>query len=216
MRRIDKNTILDCEKSFEEVRLSRVGTNNNNKESNAKSFEKLFGDLSNCIFVGELSLSDLNLNSLKGMPREVTGAVHINLNPWLKNLEYLSCEIADILSVEHCLALESLKGIENLHIKSRPEVDFFYNHIFLKNNPKLVDISYLSEDTVSNLNLLSLSNSPATLPEIVKTIAKKQAPLENLDFLASDFPEKELEKIYSIYEKLDFDSEKFDRAIELL
>jgi len=218
MSMISKDTILESGRTFEDIRRLRVESNNKSLKADAKSFKELFGDLSSYTFTGELLLGVLNLNSLEGMPREVIGEVYIDSNPWLKNLKHLSQKIVNMLSVACCENLESLKGIGNLNLVTveNGNVGDFANHIFLRKNPNLFDISDLSEETISKCKTLFVSQSPVLLTDLIKLAAQRRSLDGDFSFLESDYSIEELERLYSFYEKLGFDQRKFDRALALL
>ena len=86
-REITEQSVIKGNQTFQEIMTKRV-----TDSAEPKSFEQIFGDLSDCAFVGALNLGGINLNSLKGCPREIRGHVvflSIDFNPELKSLNYM-------------------------------------------------------------------------------------------------------------------------------
>jgi len=194
MRTITKKAILINNKTFEEIREDRAFLSGLVPPS---SFKDLFGDLSDSIFQGNLDLSGLNLDSLKGCPLNISGGYFcISNNRALKSLDYFPEDIDPdyglFLDYDALLQLDSLDMniYKNLHITLFDSSTHLDSKEVSKN---IVKILYESRRINGNFNKV-------TWPFFSNF---------SLDY-------HKLEIFYSIFEKVGFDREKFDRALELL
>jgi len=199
MCEINENTVLDCGTTFGELRHAYSNSEENNIP---KSFNDIFGDLSGSIFVGTLDLSSLNLNSLKGCPTRVKrGGIDIACNPNLKSLDYFPKKLpkdqAFFIDYDLIPVLSSLdiKDYQNLNI-----------YICYK--------AYLKE---------ALPTMKESLKRVASSLLEFREENGNFDKIHGDIYAPsvklnpvEVERYYTIYKKVDFDREKFDRAVELL
>jgi len=181
--------------------------------STPKSFIDIFGDLSSREFDDPLELNDLDISSLRGVPTRIVGRFQIDFAKSLKDLEDCPKAVNNFFSVEASDNLATLKGITDLEISTKSGDNGI---LYLGDNPKLTDISDLSQKTLDMCKLIYLAGSPVLAADIVKVMSLKRKNNGSWSFLDSDHKESKLEKLYLVYEKLDFDSEKFDRALELL
>jgi len=202
LNEITKNTRVTNKNghiTFEDARATRI--NEVLKINTAPtSFEDLFGDLSDSIFIHGLNLSQLNLNSLKGCPREIRGAFAIENNLHLKNLSYFPGKIApkystDLLSID----FELISELRKLNINIYKDLIIF----------------------VKGKNLQLPKNR--IFKEIVHSFYEYRKLNGSFIDISGDFidPESifdltELEKYYSLYKKVGANKEKFDRALSLL
>jgi len=209
MREINSTTILDNGETFESARQHRL-FNSNHKPA---SFKEVFGDLSDCILTEDLTLTDLNLDSLEGCPAEVRGYINLDGSPALKNLKGISKSTTMFLSCENLKSLESLEGLEGFCFENS---DLFDRTLYLSNCPLLADISALSSVSLKDCSSVIIQATNVHIKDMILNFSEKRNRVGNFNFLKSDYSEKDLEKIYSIYQKVDFNKEKFERAMFLL
>jgi len=167
----------------------------NDRYRNSKkplSFKEVFGDLSDYIFEGYLDLGSLNLTSLEGCPSVIKGEYFaIDRNPNLATLNFFPSKLEiDMLYLDHH-SVEDLKTV-NPHI--------FEGMKFFLSGSQLFNLKYI---------VLQL--------EEVRKLNVDFNFIQNGSFSKEDSDINiELERIYSIYEKVGFDQEKLDRAMELI
>ena len=181
--------------------------------STPKSFIDIFGDLSSREFDDPLELNDLDISSLRGVPTRIVGRFQIDFAKSLKDLEDCPKAVNNFFSVEASDNLATLKGISGLEINTDSGKSGI---LYLRNNQNLTDISDLSETTLDMCQWVYLTGSPVSAVDIVKAMGLKRQSNGSWNFLDSDPKESKLEKLYLVYEKLGFDREKFERALELL
>jgi len=186
MRKINKYGIFKNGISFTNIISSRALSN-----GVSISFEELFGDLSDCIFMGDLNLGDLNLNSLKGCPKKIEdGFFSIENNPELKTLDYFPIELdaGNTIFVDCSLIELFLK----LDISTYKDLYLYLAGNKLSNKEIAVQLSKMrkARGSFNFIHKGSFKSSSKALPEI--------------------------EKFYKLYEKVSFNKEKFDRLLELL
>jgi len=201
---ITPNSALKSGKTFKEIREERVLEN-----KVPKSFAEIFGDLTDFSFAGFLDLDNLNLNSLFGVPMELVWNNDIETNPTISldgnpNLNSMKhfpkCMEAGI---QIYLPKSLAKRINEVDINSYSSVQT----IFLNTGE---DDFNLSEIVISFKNLREATGTFSAL------ISYK--PLDNGKASVNGEIDKdsELEKLYNLYKKLNFDSMKFRRAVDLI
>ena len=195
MREITEFSKIKNHKTFADIIESRI-----NLESSSVSFEDLFGDLSNCSFQGCLNLTNLNLNSLKGCPKEVSGGfLSIEYNPNLESLDFFPQKLCGgVLGMDFYIDFHAIGEVEKISaiIKNLNTIICFNN----KENFSEIDIALSFFDlrfVKGNYNFLSARNKE------LGDFEKK------LDY-------DTLERIYDLYRKLDYDKEKLIRVLKLL
>ena len=188
MREINENTIIKNGKTFAATREDR----DQNDES-SQTFEEVFGDLSDSVFVGNLDLDSLNLSSLKGCPSKIkAGNFYIGFAPELKSLDHFPVEIN--------------KGYE-LFISNHLIQDLTAKDIKIYKDLQIV----IWDDSSDLFNEKNILFNFSEYRRINGSFSRISAGLDPIEFY---FPN--LERLYSVYEKLGFDREKFERALELL
>ena len=203
MLEINENTVIKNGKTFKEINFNlenRLYDNNSRREP--KSFEEIFGDLSDCIFVGDLNLNSLGLHSLKGCPQRIRyGNLHIAYNPDLLSLDYFPKKITD--RFELFVDFDIVHELKNLDISVYKELRIYINF-------------KISFDMV-------LFNKKDILKKIVYSLSDYRAVngsfAEVSGFFSSDiksFNRVEFEKLYQLYERVGLNQEKFNRVVELL
>ena len=197
MRDISKDTTLFNGETFARTVLFRK----NDKGRLPKSFKDIFGDLSDYIFYGSLSLSRLNLNSLEGCPKEIVeGFFGISHNPDLHDLNHFPRRVA-----------------KNFDL---------YLDYYLAQHLSRIDISSYKDAKISFSGFIKSQKNAGTEPvqEVYKNIVENfidfrevNGDFERIQFPGFDhlFNYEEFEKLYNIFKKVGFDREKFDRALEL-
>jgi len=141
-----------------------------------KSFEEIFGDLSDYTAVGEIFLNRVNLNSLKGFPQKFVGAtIHLRENPDLKTLEHLSKDIQTFPEMEG-------EGVTlNVNWTGLETGDF------------------VSEDQLQNIDLLKcqrVNEDLFTIEEAVKLTAPLRKKYGNFENVETEWEPEELEEVY--------------------
>jgi len=213
---IDK-TVLKNGKTLDQIASDRVAAVVNLAEP--ASFEEVFGNLSTCRIINPeggqtvLNLSQLNLNSLKGCPSVVETDFHLDSNPNLINLEFFPREVFGYTSIQKCESLKSLKGVENL---SAGIINAFY----FVNNPVLSDISDLNGENFFNdparPTYFTFKNQNLSIQDILLFATAQRKSRGDFNFLTSDYSDEELERAYTLYERVGFDQDKFKRAMSLI
>jgi len=186
MTKITAATILDNNKTFEVT-----ATHRRNKNKAPATFKEVFGDLSNCVFYGGFNLHDLNLSSLKGCPAKIhSGDFLLLKNPNLKNLDHFP----QLGKLVEAFTIDSTQ----LHLLEDLDINLY-------SNVKNIGYANYFDD-----------NEPSEL-EIVKyfsNIRKVKGFFPIFETTPIDLDKAE--KLFKIYEKLDFDSAKLDRVEDLL
>ena len=205
-------TLLKANKTFTAIRSQRSTALKFQKDTPATSFKDLFGDLSNYSVDGDINLKNLKLSSLEGFPKLVVGHIELDGNIDIQSLENLTINASFSLSANSCNQLESLSSIHN------SDINRVYKPYYLSFNDcsSLKDISMLEHGVLDNCKELSLINTSVSLLDIIKATREKRISDNNFSFLKSNYSEKDLERAYSIYEKLDFCFGKFQRAMTLV
>ena len=205
MREINKDTIIKNDKTFDTIKWARSDSEN---KIGAVSFEELFGDLSNCIFQGNLDLTELNLSSLKGCPQEVEhGYFSISSNSNFKNLDHFP---------------KKLSSGYSLFVDYRSALLLEYVDINIYKNSGLViyeDSKAIMSDIMSDHNYSNEFHKSIVISLI--NFREANGDFSKIEWwgdsqLSFSWSYSELEKFYEIYKKVDFNQEKFNRAIELL
>jgi len=194
MRKIDLKSLLKDNKTFLETRSDRQSQMWGGGSVEPASFEEIFGDLSNCSFTGNLDLSSLELNSLKGVPKIIkSGHFSISGNPDLENLDFFPIQLA--FSKSLYIDYEMLPLFNSVDINTYKDC--------------MIIIS------VQEFGLSDLEKN-RDICVAFSDYRKVNGSFENvlIEHPAIDY--QGLESLYSVYKKLDFNLEKFDRAIELL
>ena len=203
------NIVLENNKTFLKTIQSR---RDNYHKVSKTSFLNIFGDLSQHKTEsarGIFNLIGLKINSLKGLPQNISSSLYLDNNDF-KNLDFFPSYIGDSISIQYCENLESLKGIENLK-------DKINSNLSLGSNPKLKDILDLFPSVVADSQgFVNLENTQVEKADIVKVFYLRRRNLGDFSFLKSDYSAEELERTYFVFEKVGFDPEKFDRALALL
>ena len=195
MREINKNTILDSGMSFEDTLLKRSEYINENTAET--SFENIFGDLSDCVFIGDLHLTFLGINSLKGIPCEVRNGNFI------------------------ILGNENLKSLDYFPEKLTAGKKFGLNFPISKES-KAPSLRDLNIDIYKDLNIVIYQRKGFLSKDFIldfQEFRAIQGDFQKIHFIGSKllkFNEVDLEKLYQIFKKTNFDKVKFDRALELL
>jgi len=198
MKDIDKNTTLFNGSSFEKTTALRSGKSESLKP---ESFKAIFGDLSSFTYHGNLDLSRLNLNSLEGCPQRIVGGTFtIKKNPNLHNLNHFPEKLAT--------SFKLYIGYNLVHCLKKVDINSYKNSIIaisgllsVKEFVVLTPIQEVYKNIIENL---------VSFREINGSFEKIQFP--GFDHL---FDYSEFEKRYNIYKKVDYNQEKFDRALEL-
>ena len=190
MRIITNRSKLENGLIFSDILNSRV-----KKREKATSVEQLFGDLSDCVFEGDLDLSTLNLNSLKGCPKEVrAGFFSIEDNPNLKTLDFFPEKLAawDIIYIQDSL-LEQLAKVDINIYKS--------------------SYIYLIGDLIANKD--NVINFVVYLSEI-RRLRGDFKFIHRGSFRNRSKTCSSLEELYQLYKRVGFDQIKLERALKLL
>ena len=196
---IDDSSCLDNGKLFCDLIEARR-TEVNRGHSKPVSFKNVFGDLSEFTFAETLDLEGLNLCSLEGCPTEIiSGDLVVCKNPSLKSLKH----------IPHVKDSDPMGFV-------RPTLYLNLSQINLLNTINIDSYSYL------HINLTEKEVSSKSIVKAFKDFRKTNGDFKKIkgiaegDLVTYALDYVELEKIYSIYKKLDFDSDKLDRALELL
>jgi len=188
MKKINKNTILDCGESIDTIVNDRW-----NSQEPAISFKDLFGDLSDFIYEGCLELGNLNLNSLEGYPKVSGGYFSIENNPELKELNFMPGFLANVVTLY--IDYSQVDIIKNI------DIDIYKNLII-----RLCGVPISNRDMVLAFSDFRKFNKGFGN---IQTFTSKGVTPGPIDYA-------NLEKLYKVYEKVNYDREKFDRAIALL
>jgi len=187
------NKKLGNGKSFGKLKGNRM--NEASEGAAPCSFKDIFGDLTEYIYKGDLDLSQLNLSSLEGCPQKLKeGYFAIDNNPNLKSLENLPSSSGKFYI-----------GYDNIYLFDKIEINK-YKHF----NIYICDIPFQNH------------NPMVTVKNIIFFFAKFRMlngdfnKLKNFTFLSGqELNYVDLEKYYAIYEKVNFNREKFNQVLEL-
>ena len=198
MREIDIKTVAKGNQTFFEIIKTRA-----REHSKPASFQEIFGDFSDCLFEGDLDLDRIGLNSLKGAPKTIRGGYFcLENNPNLKTLKHIP-EIVSSTDAKNSSNLMWLY-IDNKH----SETLNFVSSATLKNLYKIsVYTEYFrpsEEDIVANFS--SYRMLKGTFQAIDFNLDKRSAPIDI----------QKLERLFSVYEKVGFDRDKYFRAVSLI
>ena len=199
MKEINSNTMLKNGKKFWEV--SNIRWLNEESAWPPQSFQEIFGDLSDCVFVGDLDLSNIGLNSLQGCPQKVKGGnFQISRNFDLKSLDYFPTEITKDFKI--AIDFDLIYKLKDLDISIYRDlgINIFYGAYYDKK---------ISKEEVFKKIAHTLSEYRGANGSFNRVFGKSVNPDISLDYI-------EIERFYRIYKKLDFDLEKFNRAVALL
>ena len=213
MKTINHSFTLESGAELKEVVKKRYEAIRRGEDIPNSIYSDIFGDLSNYSLDGSIELNGLNVSSLKGVPVYISRSFQIDFATDLKDLEGCPRAVGHSFSVEHCDNLKTLKGISGLEIRTNSGNSAI---LYLRHNSKLTDISDLNQKTLDMCQLIYLAGSPVSVVDIVKIMSSKRKNDGSWGFLNSDYKISELDRLYFIYKKLDFDHKKFDRALELL
>ena len=194
MEKIGYESLLKDYKGFQKLREDRQIKISSADFVKPASFEDIFTNLSNCIFIGDLDLSGLKLSSLKGCPAVVeNGHIDISDNEELENLDFFPSQLdfSRSLYVDYYV-LQLLKGVSVESYKGCAIA--IHDHEF-----------GLSDFEKSKNICIALSDLRKVNGDFKNVLVKNPV----MDYA-------EIEKLYKIYEKVDFNQEKLDRALELL
>ena len=172
-----------------------------NKSAAPVAFEDIFGDLSNYLLIGGLNLEDLNLNSLKGCPKEIQkGFFSILKNPALKTLEHLpKLSPGHLFSID--LPQSSQLSFINPDLYKRAIINVNVGkYKFPEDIDMVINFSNYRKATGGWNNISLFQDSEAAKGVFTCKIPNPRS----------------LEYIYSLYKKVAFDKDKLKKLLELL
>ena len=209
-------------KTFEETATIRRQAILENQESEPASFKEVFGDLSDSFFEGDLDLSGLDLNSLEGCPFNIEDSLHIDNNPNLKSLKYVSTvfELEGYFSVDIDLFLASLES--HLYIYDVIEEINIYvdNSSQAKIEEALIQFSIIENDSdyafAKDISLKSFFIERKGDKTGDFGIMQGYSHSHSSAIIRIGLNSGGMERLYNIYQSVGFDRKKFDRTLELL
>jgi len=201
VRIITKETTLANGKTFESAALDHYGGN-----EEAKSFEEIFGNLSDCVFSGELELANLNLSSLKGCPYKIINEdfskrnnFSIETNPFLNSLEGFPIQFKNVSKLY--LSYDLFKKLRTLDQSTRESLSHGVNII----SPIVIPSSVEESEIIMNMLIVDNFHNNS-----------KNVKLLNPQYKVLKLNQEKVRQQKRIYAKLDYDTEKFIRAVSLL
>jgi len=207
-------------KTFSSMATARRRAVSNSSESSPASFKEIFGDFADSFFKGDLDLSGLDLNSLEGCPFNIEESLHIQDNPNLKSLSY----VTTVFDPEACLNIDIdlfLASLEShLYIYDMvDEIDIYMNTSDQEKIEKaLIQFSVIENDPsyslAKDISLKSFfirkENSSSPAYGLIKVYAQSSTIIKIY------FDSDGTERLFNIYKGVGFDRKKFDRVLELL
>jgi len=189
---------LESGETFEEIRKYRVekSVQISHATADAKSFQEIFGDLSNCVFVGSLDLSNLNLNSLEGCPQCVSESLVLDQNPNLTSLKHGPKEIMrSVPEDQFPLFSASYTGLENLEYfpEKIPK-----NLVLKIQDTPISTLSHADPTLLATCSEFWFFGSPnLSLEEIFQATHLQRSYTGSFSFVFSQFKRSDLEKLYN-------------------
>jgi len=177
-------------------------------ETNPKSFEDIFGNLSNLYFSGDLDLSSLNLNSLKGCPAEIRRG-HFTLygNPNLKSLDYFPARLA--LDKQLVLQAENISSMKSVDINSYKFVDRILIYLYYADT----DFRSLEIDIAIGFSLFRQQRGLFNEIQLGGSLFDPTAAEKDLN---KELDYDRVEYFHNLYKRVDFNEDKFRRTLELI